>query len=536
MSSIRVRLIFERPLVKNPEQCWMLVDRNSCKIVRDLEYLIAKKFFVSGHTILDLYLDHFLLPSQEKIDVIRDNDVISVIEDKSQISNNEIQRKTSIKEKIKNSKKRKCDDSSDLKRKIKKAKHSSENNTDSEKLLDLHVVAQAKSDLHTTKDSVVNKMGKNKSKENAVGKNSMLMESLRIEAKGKLRKYKKKQKKTTLKGKDKSVSERLNNFWEKVASGCQQWNPSFGGKKTAEKEAAQTVSNGGKDIGVILEETSDKAGVENGTASQIPENNYDLFSKRYATKETTNKAKNDIPRTNQGSHIRFDNDEDESTDLMNNAVQPMIHPRVLTIREAEIPTSNNTPNLSPIEPDNPHLNFSTAKPANAKDVVGNRTGGSGKKPKRGKGDHRKDSYTNKSLILESTRVWKDGQTKNSQPATVNVSEKDFSSYPLLHGPPRVGDTIAFKMIELSQSYTPEISRYKEGKVLSFDSPSQVLKLKLTKESLTKVKGDGHVSSKFEIFDNDIEDEEVMEEIQDEVELQWTSMIETRLVDCDRAVS
>ena len=76
MSSIRVKLIFERPLVKLPEQCWMLVDKNLCKIVRDLEYLIVKKFFVAGHTILNLYLDDFLLPPQEKIDLVRDNDVI----------------------------------------------------------------------------------------------------------------------------------------------------------------------------------------------------------------------------------------------------------------------------------------------------------------------------------------------------------------------------------------------------------------------------------------------------------------------------
>ena len=76
MSSIRVKLIFERPLVKSPEQCWMLVNKNSCKMVRDLEYLIVKKFFVTGHTVLNLYLDDFLLPSLEKIDVIRDNDVV----------------------------------------------------------------------------------------------------------------------------------------------------------------------------------------------------------------------------------------------------------------------------------------------------------------------------------------------------------------------------------------------------------------------------------------------------------------------------
>jgi coilin len=54
----------------------MLVDKSSCKMVHDLEYLIVKKFFVAGHTILNLFLDDFLLPSKEKIDVIRDNDVI----------------------------------------------------------------------------------------------------------------------------------------------------------------------------------------------------------------------------------------------------------------------------------------------------------------------------------------------------------------------------------------------------------------------------------------------------------------------------
>lgn len=76
MSLIRIKLIFERPLVKSPEQCWMLVDKSSCKMVCDLEYLIAKKFFVTCRTTLDLFLEDFLLPSKEKIDLIRDNDVI----------------------------------------------------------------------------------------------------------------------------------------------------------------------------------------------------------------------------------------------------------------------------------------------------------------------------------------------------------------------------------------------------------------------------------------------------------------------------
>ncbi|CAB3991494.1 Hypothetical predicted protein [Paramuricea clavata] len=76
-----------------------------------------------------------------------------------------------------------------------------------------------------------------------------------------------------------------------------------------------------------------------------------------------------------------------------------------------------------------------------------------------------------------------------------------------------------------------MSKYKEGKVLSFDSHSKQLILKVTKESLERVKGDGRVSSKFEIFENNGNEGQAIttEEISDEVEMQWTSMIEPRLV-------
>ena len=43
--------------------------------------------------------------------------------------------------------------------------------------------------------------------------------------------------------------------------------------------------------------------------------------------------------------------------------------------------------------------------------------------------------------------------QNSQPATVNTPEKDFSSYPFLHGPPRVGDIVAYKV---QNSYTLDV--------------------------------------------------------------------------------
>ncbi len=51
-----------------------------------------------------------------------------------------------------------------------------------------------------------------------------------------------------------------------------------------------------------------------------------------------------------------------------------------------------------------------------------------------------------------------------EPQTPDVPAVDFSKVPLLSGTPRAGDKIAYKILEMSADYTPEISNYK----VSFD--------------------------------------------------------------------
>ena len=80
-------------------------------------------------------------------------------------------------------------------------------------------------------------------------------------------------------------------------------------------------------------------------------------------------------------------------------IQPLQHPQVLSIAGTNTPTQSSTPNLSPIEP-NTENRFTVKKSFN-----GNRNNQKDKK-----GPKRKDSYTNKSQILESTRVEKDPQS------------------------------------------------------------------------------------------------------------------------------
>lgn len=79
-SFVRIRLSFERPLsLAEVKNCWFLVDTSTCRTIADLEYLIKKRFGalskVSGSSI-NLFLDDYLLPSQEKIEIIQQNDNI----------------------------------------------------------------------------------------------------------------------------------------------------------------------------------------------------------------------------------------------------------------------------------------------------------------------------------------------------------------------------------------------------------------------------------------------------------------------------
>ncbi|NWH35031.1 COIL protein, partial [Chloropsis hardwickii] len=50
---------------------------------------------------------------------------------------------------------------------------------------------------------------------------------------------------------------------------------------------------------------------------------------------------------------------------------------------------------------------------------------------------------------------------------VEITKKDYSVLPLLAAPPQVGERIAFKRLELTENYSPEVSDYK---VLVFSPP------------------------------------------------------------------
>lgn len=82
MSFVRIRLTFQRPLpLSEVKNCWFLVDTSACNTIADLEYLIKKRFkeLSKSCSSVDLFLDDYLLPSQEKIEIIQNNDNIRCV-------------------------------------------------------------------------------------------------------------------------------------------------------------------------------------------------------------------------------------------------------------------------------------------------------------------------------------------------------------------------------------------------------------------------------------------------------------------------
>ncbi|KAK9767402.1 hypothetical protein K7432_002848 [Basidiobolus ranarum] len=84
-------------------------------------------------------------------------------------------------------------------------------------------------------------------------------------------------------------------------------------------------------------------------------------------------------------------------------------------------------------------------------------------------------------------------------ATPDDGPRNYNLYePLLN--PKTGDLIAYKVLEMTASYTPEISDYKEATVISFDYSTNTITLKLSPNALKVNQGDwdGISTRKFEL--------------------------------------
>nr|XP_045015698.1 coilin [Jaculus jaculus] len=110
---------------------------------------------------------------------------------------------------------------------------------------------------------------------------------------------------------------------------------------------------------------------------------------------------------------------------------------------------------------------------------------------------------------------------------VEVHRKDYSLLPLLAAAPQVGEKIAFKLLELTSNYSPDVSDYKEGKILSHNPESQLVDIEIL-SSLPALKEPG----KFDLVYHNENGTEVVEYAvtqERKITVFWKELIDPRLI-------
>ncbi|XP_037113413.1 coilin isoform X2 [Syngnathus acus] len=105
--------------------------------------------------------------------------------------------------------------------------------------------------------------------------------------------------------------------------------------------------------------------------------------------------------------------------------------------------------------------------------------------------------------------------------------KDYSAMPLLAAPPQAGQKIAFKLLELTENYTPEVSEYKEGMIMSLDPITKQIELELL--SATQAPSE---PGKFDLVYQNPDGSEIVEYAVSRgsrVTERWDSLLEPRLM-------
>ena len=128
-----------------------------------------------------------------------------------------------------------------------------------------------------------------------------------------------------------------------------------------------------------------------------------------------------------------------------------------------------------------------------------------------------DVWSNRSTVYPGTKV----HTENG----FQGKEECYSDMPLLKSLPDIGDRIAFKVLEISNNYTPTLSGYKVGTVSEIFSHQNMLKVELDPQF---IKGNKPKEGKFELPDSELD--ESCEMVQgNQKSFQWTELYEPKKV-------
>lgn len=505
-SFIRVRLHFDYapPAVIGCRMCWLLVDLNSCRVVADLESTIREKFEFGRGSILNLFIEECYLPHTESILVVRDNDSVRV---KVDIVSNATKH-CSPEASSENSRKR---------------QRPAEENGSGEKGLSLE-------------------WKKKKRKKNI--EESPKLNGLQTVV---VERNKKSQKKHKEKKKKKSRDEEKE---KRALPSPPKPNPSV--KKMP--KSVERVVKSTKKHQVSRQNTSSS---DSSSSSEDREPVKKAPTPKPVTKTTTPTASktltNGPPSTKQQPlPTTSSSDTDSSSEEENTAAKTTKAMSTKTSGNSETQQELSTANCVLTENAVTTTNESVSdeeiqlvikKPMQqpqGRIVVGQPSwqlgrgrGQSRQAPRewsKGRGRGQSVEYSYNEDQQQQPAYSSDSLTNVSvviQNGEESAPKADYSSMPLLAGPPQVGQKIAFKLLELTENYTPEVSEYKEAKIVSFDPASKQIELELLTASQAPVE-----PGKFDLVYQNADGSEVVEYAVDRsswVTERWDSLLEPRLI-------
>ncbi|XP_017294329.1 coilin isoform X2 [Kryptolebias marmoratus] len=514
-SFIRLRLFFDYPppAVVGCRMCWLLVDLNSCRFVADLESTIRERFEFGRRSILSLFVEDCYLPHTESIYVVRDNDSVRVKVDCLAQVNGHGSFSDPAAETCRKRQRDTGEDGSggeSLSAHCKKKKKKKKKRLEETSAEETHLVTAAnKNEKSQGKKHKTKKRKKSAANSHAATpkpaapphKKALCVSGEVKSSKNTLTAQGKEQN-TPSSDSSSSSSEEKNASGKKAAKASS----SVPAASKANTKHAQTPARTPSSSSSETDSSSDEAvKAPPKPNSSAPTTSTSNSPKAACTSQTTNSSQKPAagPVPPPPDTLTEACDQDSEDDIQ------------LIIKHPQRPPQS----MAGLWGDRSRRKDGFWAGAGPRD--GWKDEGNKKRQSSFESSHKDakepsyqtDSLTNVSVVLQN--------------GAESVPQKDYSSMPLLAAPPQVGQTIAFKLLELTESYTPEISEYKEGKIISFDPTTKHVELKLLNASQAPVE-----PGKFDLVYQNPDGSESVEYAVSRgswVTERWESLLEPRLV-------
>ncbi|XP_031323952.2 coilin isoform X1 [Camelus dromedarius] len=559
--TVRLRLQFDYPPPATPHctSFWLLIDLNRCRVVTDLISLIRQRFGFSSGALLGLYLDGGLLPPAESARLVRDNDCLrvkleerGVAENPVTVSNGDSTRLLPRKAK-KRAFKLEEDEETELDYKNSKKHWKRHENSNSEKTLDLEPKAVA--------DQTVSKRNKRKNKATCAVVEDDDGQTERKSPKKKEKCEYKKQTRNPKSSKAQSVkgwpiqkcslpkgSPARNSLVKAKRKGGPGVHTKDSPASSSESESYhESASDGLSNVILEVRHSSEKVSTE-------------LLKEGSSVKNTTaNKVATKIGLNSTPIKGKTPGTSSSSSDSSSESDDPCVIPKsgpectadflktvgLFAGRGGSVPgPSSQIPSAAEWkQPDSHGGRPALGPPPNVTLPAGlGRGWGRGEdllswKGARGRGvrgrgrgrGHAISCVLNRSADYQKQQQLNELVTNSSTiiQNPVETHKKDYSLLPLLAAAPQVGEKIAFKLLELTSDYSPDVSDYKEGKILSHNPETQQVDIEIL-SSLPAVKEPG----KFDLVYHNESGAEVVEYAvtqEKRITVFWRELIDPRLI-------